>query len=62
MYSGESNRLLPQRSRIYTEKELEMKLKRELPMAEELLPHSSQQQAGSGIEEDSKEPTPGMQD
>lgn len=29
--SGERKGLLPQRSRIYTEKELEMKLKRELP-------------------------------
>lgn len=31
IYAGKSKRLLPQRSRIYTEKELEMKLKRELP-------------------------------
>jgi hypothetical protein len=29
MYSGESKGLLPQRSRIYTEKEPEMELKRE---------------------------------
>lgn len=31
IYSGKSKRLLPQRSRIYTEKELGMKLRRQLP-------------------------------
>lgn len=59
IYSGKSKRLLPQRSRIYTEKELGMKLRRQLPRWKSHY-HGSQPQVGSGTE-DSEEPAPGMQ-
>lgn len=62
IYSGKSKRLLPQRSRIYTEKELGMKLRRELPRwKSHYQTAANSKQVGSGTEEDSKEPAPGMQ-